>query len=284
MQTASPSWFVTAIAGLVASCAGCGSSPRGKTVGNGGPGREEATELAVDASTPLGVLALPAFATRPAEAPFWVAITPDAPGTVAVVPTPAALVPGTAYTAIPAGGDAPVTLTAGAPITIKYGCDDTPLEVIPLTGAAVTPGLIWVLPSPLPAGWKPARIPLTGPGHARELSRIVAGPLDIRQLRKDKTHAVLLVHVGDHLAHQEENEAYLMNGADPIDLDLSEDDHTPGIPTLEAVFELGSGGPYLVVFDRSGYEGVAFETLLVGHKRAARTIESLGLGAYYCAF
>ncbi len=83
--------------------------------------------------------------------------------------------------------------------------------------------------------------------------------------------------------HDERAEAYLMDGAEPIDLDLT-DGRRPGIPAPEAVFAVGEGGPYLVVLDRSGYEGVAFETLLVGASGRARVIASLALGAYHCAF
>jgi hypothetical protein len=73
-----------------------------------------------------------------------------------------------------------------------------------------------------------------------------------------------------------------MEGADPAPLDLSEG-RAPGIPVPEAVFELGPDGPYLVVVDRSGYEGVAFDTLLVDGDKA-RPVETLGIGLYYCAF
>jgi hypothetical protein len=268
---------------LTAALAGCGASSRPTTgVSNTTSGDAEAKEIAVDATAALGVLALPAAAERPEKGPFWVAKSPDA---AAAVPTPTPLVAGTTYRALSAAGGAPVELTAGAQTTIGFGCDQTSLDIVPLVGDAVKPGLVWVLPSPAPATWTPAAVALTVETDEREHHVVRAGNLRLDLRRVDKTHATL--HIADRRADapalDEAAEAYFMEGAEPIDLDLTQG-HYPGIPWPEAVFAFSDAGPYLVVLDRSGYEGIAFETLLVTTNGRAQVIESLGLGAYYCAF
>jgi hypothetical protein len=268
---------------LTAALVGCGapSRPAGG-VSNTTSDGAEAKEIAVDATTPLGALALPAAAERPDKAPFWVAKTPDA---AAVVPSPAPLAAGTHYRAVSAAGGAPVELTAGAQTTIGFGCDQTSLDIVPLVGDAVKPGLVWVLPSPAPPAWTPAAVPLTVDVNERDHRLVRAGNLSLELRRIDKTHATLRIadRRADKVALDETAEAYYMDGADPIDLDLTQG-HYPGIPWPEAAFAFSDAGPYLVVLDRSGYEGIAFETLLVTTSGRAQVIESLGLGAYYCAF
>lgn len=268
---------------LTAALVGCGapSRPTGGVSNTTGDGAE-AKEIAVDASSALGTLALPAAAERPDDGPFWVAKTA---GAAAVVPAPAPLVAGTQYRALSAAGGAPVELTAGAPTTIGFGCDQTSLDVVPLVGDAVKAGLVWVLPSPAPAAWAPAAVPLTVEVDERAHRLVRASNVTIELRLVDKTHATL--HIADRRADEaaldETAEAYYMAGADPIDLDLTQG-HYPGIPTPEAAFAFSDAGPYLVVLDRSGYEGIAFETVLVTTNGRAQVIESLGLGAYYCAF
>jgi hypothetical protein len=268
---------------LTAALVGCGapSRPAGG-VSNTTSGDAEAKEIAVDATAALGVLALPAAAERPDKGPFWVAKTPDA---AAVVPSPAPLVAGTHYRALSAAGGAPVDLTAGPQTTIGFGCDQTSLDVVPLVGDAVKPGLVWVLPSPAPATWTPSAVPLTVDVDQRDHRLVRAGNVSLELRRVDKTHATLRIadRRATGLALDEAAEAYYMEGAEPIDLDLTQG-HYPGIPWPEAVFAFSETGPYLVVLDRSGYEGIAFETLLVTSRGRAQVIESLGLGAYYCAF
>ncbi|HUQ07344.1 MAG TPA: hypothetical protein VM261_32855 [Kofleriaceae bacterium] len=265
----------------VVTIAACGapSSSRAPVVSNVTDPPPTARPVAVDASSTLGVLALPAYATRPEAAPHWVAL---APGAAAVVPGKAALGPGT-YRALPAGGATAIALRAGATTSIDYGCDGgTSLDVIPLAGPAVKPGLVWVLPSPVPPEWQPASHALRAEIAERDRVRYVVGELVIEQRRLDKTHAALAIAVRGKTVHDETSEAYLMDGADPIDLDLKEG-HAPGIPTVEAVFSVAPAGPYLVVLETSGYEGVAFETL-VARESATEVVESLGFDAYYCAF
>ncbi len=264
----------------VVMIAACGAPSSSRPVSNLTPETPAtARPLAVDASSALGVMALPAFATRPEPAPYWVALTPDA---TAVVPGKAALAPGT-YQALPAGGATAIELSAGAATRINYGCDGGfALDVVPLAGPAVKPGLVWVLPTPVPPEWKPASHALRAEIAERDRMRYVVGDLVIEQRRVDKTHAALSISVRGKTVHDETSEAYLMDGADPIDLDLKEG-HAPGIPTVEAVFSVGPAGPYLVVLEESGYEGVAFETLVV-LESATEVVESLGFDAYYCAF
>lgn len=266
---------------VVLGCGGGGgAAPR--TIGNTGGG--DGAAVVVDPAGPLGVLALPATPARLTDAPYWVAITPDA---AAVVPAPgsvpAPLTPGTAYTALSARGGAPVQLTAGAATTVPYGCDDIPLDVIPLTGARVPPALTWILPSPLPAGWAPAALPLTVDVDRKERRRWKAGALELELSRDDKTHATLRIAAGGKELHRAEAEAYFMQGSDEIDLDFTQG-RRPGIPFPEAVFAIAPAGPHLVVLDASGYEGVGFDVLLVTPDGTSHAIEAAGFSAYYCAF
>jgi hypothetical protein len=264
---------------MIAAC-GAPSAPRAPAVSNvTEPEQPSARPLAVDASSGLGAMALPAYAARPDPAPYWVAITA---GASAVVPGKMAPAPGT-YQALPAGGAQAIELRAGAFTNINYGCDGgTALDVVPLAGPAVKPGLVWVLPSPVPADWKPASHALRAEIAERDRLRYVVGDLVIEQRRVDKTHAALTIAFRGKTVHDHTSEAYLMAGADPIDLDLKAG-HSPGVPTVEAVFSVGPAGPYLVVLEQSGYEGVAFETLVV-LEDATAVVEALGFDAYYCAF
>ncbi len=236
--------------------------------------------VVVDTSGPLGVLALPAAAARRDDGPYWTAITTDA---AAVVPAPAPLVPGQTYIALPAGGEPAVELTAGEPRSIAYGCEDNHTDMVPLDGAAVPAGLVWVLPRPVPAGWTPAARPLRLDLDSAGQRRWSAGDLEINLTRIDDQHAEFRIQVGAATVHDERVEAYFMEGATLKPLDLT-DGATPGIPVPEAVFGFGPGGPLLVVVDRSGFEGVGFQTLFIGDRGPAREIAALGLGVYYCAF
>jgi hypothetical protein len=269
---------LVASAALWCACGGASSSPKeiGNLGGGGGAG------VTVDPAGPLGMIALPASPAPLDDAPYWVATSPDAS---VVVPdtgsTP--LVAGTKYAALSAAGGAPVELTAGAVTTIGYGCDKVDLQVVPLSGARVPPALVWVLPSPLPAGWSPAAVPLTVEQQEKSRRRWKAGTLDLEITRTDATHASLRVGTGDRTLHTQAVEAYFMEGSDEIDLDFTEG-RRPGIPFPEAVYAIAPGGPHLVVLDTSGYEGVSFTALLVTQESGSHEIESASTSAYYCAF
>jgi hypothetical protein len=237
------------------------------------------TPVAVDPAAPLGVLGFPAAAAPSNDAPYWVAKTPIAS---VVVPSPAPLVAGTTYTTVSAGGER-TELTAGAVTSIGYGCDQTPLDVVPLAGAAVKPTLVWVVPSPARAAWKPTALAVVSATKTPALATWTAGPLVVELARTDKTHATMRIALDGKPVHDETVEAYWMEGADAVDLDLTQG-RWPGIPNPEAVFAIAPDGPYLVVSDRSGFEGIAFETLFIDGNGRARVIESLGLSAYFCAF
>jgi hypothetical protein len=247
--------------------AACGAPSPSRPVSNLTPDTPTAAEVAVDPAGPLGVLALP-----------W--------ETGAVVPTADApsLVAGTTHLAIPARGTT-VELTAGPTATIKFGCDGgTDLEVVPLTGATVADtGPVWVLPQPVPPTWSPVSLGLAVETDTRDERVVRAGEVVLATRRLDATHMALRIAIGDLVVHEERAETYLMAGAEPIDLDMTQG-HYPGIPTPEAVFAFGATGPYLVVLDRSGYESVAYATLFVSRNGRARSIDSLGLDAYRCAF
>jgi hypothetical protein len=117
------------------------------------------------------------------------------------------------------------------------------------------------------------------------VTRWRADTLTIELARKDDAHASFTITNRDTRVHHEDAETYYMEGADVTPLDLTAG-RAPGIPVPVAVFAFGVGGPYLVVVDRSGYEGVGFETLFIDQTAGdrARAIEALGLGLYYCAY
>jgi hypothetical protein len=263
--------------------AGCGGPPAAPPITNTPAESLAAQDVVVDTHGPLGWLAFPAATDRAGDVPHWIAITREA-SAVVPSPPPSPLAAGATYRAIPADGHPAVDLVAGAPITIGYGCDRTPLDVIPLAGAPVPPGLVWVVPTPVPSTWQPSVRTLLLRIDTPARRRWSAGELDLDLEREDDRHARLRISRGGRLVHDEHAEAYEMDGAPPISIDLSAGERTPGVPYPEAVFAFGVGGPFLVVLDRSGYEGVAFETVLVGFHGEARPIDTLRLAAYHCAF
>lgn len=263
-----------------ATAAACGSSapapaPLRNTAGDSPAG----ARITVDAATPLGALGLGAAQLRDDELPYWVPITAVAP---VVAPLEAELVAGTSYTVVPSDGATAVTMRAGASAAVKYGCDDNATDLIPLDGPVVAPGLVWILPPSAPATWAPLAEPLTAVETTRDRRHWTAGTLALTLARTGDSHATFTIRDNGAAAHHERAERHLMDGADASPIDLAAQ-RWPGIPTPAAVFRLAAGGPYLVVLDRSGYEGVTFETLLVG-AGDVRTVESLRLSLYYCAF
>jgi hypothetical protein len=265
---------------LLACLAACGGAAAvGSPLANRGRGGDQ--RVIVDPSAPLGVLALPATSQLLVDAPYWVATTPDA---AAVVPSPTSveLIAGTEYVAVSGAGGPPLRLTAGAPTMIRFGCDQPELEVVPLRGAPAPPAIVWVLPSPVPAGWAPVVVPLATVVADKARRKWTAGALELELARTDATHATFRVGVDGTTRHRAAVEAYYMEGAGEIDLDLREA-HRPGIPYPEAVFAITPNGPYAVVLDTSGYEGVSFSMLLVTAE-GAYPVEAAGMNVYYCAF
>lgn len=263
--------------GLVA----CGSRVPVTPVGNLGDNTTE-PPVRVDPAGPMGVIALGTAAARADDQDYWIPVTTVAP---VVAAADSGLVAGTAYDVVPGGGDERVKLTAGATVTVPYGCDGNAQEMMPLAGPGVRPGLVWVLPAEVPVSWMPSSRRMEIVEHEPARARWRVDELVIELARKDDAHASFTITNGATPVHREDAETYYMEGAEVRPLDLSAG-RAPGIPVPLAVFAFGAGGPYLVVVDRSGYEGVAFETLFIDHTAGdrARAVESLGLGLYYCAF
>lgn len=263
--------------GLVA----CGSRAPVTPVGNLGENTIE-PPVRVDPDGAMGVLALGTAAARGDDQAYWIPVTTVAP---VVATADSGLIAGAAYDVVPGGGDERVKLTAGATVTVPYGCDGNAQAMFPLAGPAVRPGLVWVLPAEVPVSWMPASRRLEVVERKPALSRWRVDTLELELARTDDAHASFTITNGATRVHREDAETYYMEGAEVRPLDLSAG-RAPGIPVPEAVFAFGPDGPYLVVVDRSGYEGVGFETLFIDDTAGdrARAIESLGLGLYYCAF
>lgn len=173
------------------------------------------------------------------------------------------------------------TLTYGDATRIAYGCDGNEMPVTRLTGkATLDPGLVWLAPRTAP--WKPRAAAITKPRPAAIARRELAvGDYTIEIVRTTPTTGVVnLVHLGDRMVHQMTFERGHMDGApdEPIDLIAG----GVGVPVPEVAWELDRGR-LLVVFRVQSYEGVHFKTVVVGPDRG-RTVESMGLYLYQCAF
>lgn len=266
---------------LLAAAAACGSGSSSPTapIRNTTVEGPASSRLAIDARTPMGTLGLAAVQIREEGLPYWVPIIQAAP---VIAPVESKLVVGGSYTVVTPDGLASETLRADTAVYVKYGCDENTAEIIPLDGPWTTPGVVWIIPDPVPATWAPLGEPLTATETTRDRRHWTAGPLALTLDRTDDSHATFTIRDNGAAAHHERAERYLMAGAGDSPIDLTAD-RWPGIPKPVAVFRFAADGPYLVVLDRSGYEGVTFETLLVG-AGDVRKVESMSFSLYYCAF
>lgn len=260
---------------MVAVAAGCSSgAPRVEPPGNvAAPGGE----LAIDPAQPMGSLAIGVRPIGDDDDRRWSVPIGDS-GALALVPAPFAA--GQRVVAVPRIG-ASVELVAGAQLTIRYGCDGGALEVVPLAGAKLAPGIAWVVPEPRPTEWSPAAVPMVAGQPTPELATWTAGPIAITSTRIAPMHATLRIAVDGREVASVSGEKQLMDGAEPGPIDLRE--RQPGVAELEAVYEVAANGPWLVVLMVPGYEGSSFVTHLVG-RTATRELESLGFYLYSCAF
>jgi hypothetical protein len=223
----------------------------------------------------------PTLAVRAADVPGWLGLASVVGDATTAVVLDVEATPGTLL-AIPATGD-PEPVVAGAATMMPYGCDQTPLHVVPLKGAAsLADGPVWVVPMPAPDGWHPAAAALRATEATRERQRWTAGPLTLSLTRVDDGHATLEIAGDGRRLHVATEATYWMDGSDPQPLDLTAT-FLPGIALPEAVFLLAPAGPALVVFHTKGFEGDTYTTLLVGAD-AAEPVDRMTAYLYSCAF
>lgn len=172
-------------------------------------------------------------------------------------------------------------LTVGAPVSLKYGCDDNSLGVQPLTGPRLPPGPAWLLPPTAPKTWTPAALEVRSTQADLAHHSYVAGPLTFELVRTSNTSGHLQIFREGNLVHDLPFERSEMDGADPAPIDL--DKGGPGVPAPIAAWSVAPAGPFLVVLLRPGYEGVTLQPLLVEASRA-RVLEDLTMYLYACAF
>lgn len=257
------------LAGIVAS--GCGS------------GASLTTVAPANQADPGWV---PALAVAPDDVVGWIGVAPAflpvETGAVAVIPWDVAkLEPGVAVVAVPIAGS-PVPARSAKVETFQFGCDNGSIELLTFEGTALASGPVWLVPSPLPAGWAPAAIALRTLEAATERAVWEAGPLTVSLARVDAAHATLTIAAGDRTLHHETLEKPAIDGGDGAPIDLTEPGE-PGVSTPVAVFAVSPDGPVLLVLSTSGYEGFSLSTLLVDGD-GARPVERLGFYVYQCAF
>jgi len=223
--------------------------------------------LRLAASAPLGSLALAPATTHDG----WI------PVATASAVAPGSSVPaGTSVTAI--GTGAAVQLTAGPATRLPYGCDNNQIDVVPLAGPRIAPGVVWLLPAG--AAWTPTALPITS-SRTPAASQFTIGPLTLDLRRRDAVRGTLTITRAGRAIYTAPFERGAMEGADASPIDLTEDG--PGIPQPVAAWALAPRGPVLVVLLQPGYEGVTLAPVLV-EVDAAREVEAMSLYLYRCAF
>ncbi|MEZ4365126.1 MAG: hypothetical protein R2939_02420 [Kofleriaceae bacterium] len=184
--------------------------------------------------------------------------------------------------ALPSRGAA-VEVTAGAPRTIRHGCDGNTLEVTPWAGAgAVAPGLVWLAPQPWPAGWAPAAVEIEAEPATQAAHRYRAGRLGVEVTALGPREGELRLRFDDVERMVAPLSQDAMDGAElpPLDLRPPRD---VGEPAPIAAWSLAPAGPVVVVMYTEGFEGFVLDSYLVDERGATR-LEQLGGGLYYCAF
>ncbi len=232
-----------------------------------------------------------AIRVEAAALPGWLALAPRADrqtgadwlpvSTVAsvIVPTLNPRTPSAPMTAIGADGTAvPVTLADAA--TIDYGCDGGTLAAMTARGPAMAPGIVWLVPRELPAGWHPRGIPLVVRAHAADHATWQAGDvtIDVR-ITGDASGTLTIDGNGAH--HAEGFEVHRMDGADAPHLSLDED-RPLATPIPVAAFEVVPDGAVILVAMIAGYEGVTLSSWLIDHGEVGAAPLSIYL--YQCAF
>jgi hypothetical protein len=253
------------------------------------------------AAAPRPTVTMPPKPTvLPAVLPGWLAFTPapedhkKLPHWIPVDANVKLLIPGESTPELPAGQEllavpvvgSAVPATVQGPSSIRYGCNTDPLDVLALdTATRLPPGVSWLLPAALPAGWAPAGLPVVDGPIGRDRRGWTAGPLAFELVKRARFEATFMVRIGDKQVLSLPAKKHLMEGAgnEPLDLSLSWD---IGMPAPVGVFRAAPGGPYLVVLLIHGYEGFSLGSLLVRDDGPAGVIETERLNAslYFCAF
>jgi hypothetical protein len=237
-----------------------------------------AQRVHVAATDSLGWLALAPTPKRNDKAPSWLPVDDHHP---LLIPGAAeGLLPGAVLTAIATRGG-PTRAVAGAPTSIHYGCDQNQLDIVPLTGDHLAPGVVWLLHTSVPSTWSPAPLDIASSRATATERHYTVGPLGFDLQRRDDTHGTLAITHEGRTVHTAPFERGEMEGADASPLDLSGEG--PGIPAPVAAWSIAPGGPFLVVVVQPGYEGVTLSPWLIDDE-AARPIEAMSLYLYSCAF
>jgi hypothetical protein len=224
----------------------------------------------------------------PREIDGWIGFAPLPPTSTSTswlpVAAPAVLivapgepVPRTPLVVIAGEGARPAVLRGA--IEVPYGCDHGKLDAVALdVEPRPSPGVVLVLPSPMPAGWAPSEIPVLE--TERKVGRMWhADPLWITLDARDGIHATFTI-AHDNVVYSVDVEKAYMDGDDHAPIDLAQDQ--PGLPTPIAAFKLASGGPELVVLRTPGHEGNAFSAVVIDGARG--TLTKLASYLYQCAF
>lgn len=239
--------------------------------------------ITVAPTAPLGSLALALAPTTPTTPVGEIAGSFLPARDVASVASLGTLAPGARVSVLGMAGGL-VAYTAGARAMVPYGCDGNTLEVTPLAGPALPPGIAWVLPAPLPAGWAPAALAVTWTRRERGRVGLRLGDLEVELVRTAPLRGTLTIARAGRVLHRAPFERQLMDGAPPelATIDLT-DVGGPGVPLPVGAWTLAPGGPVLLALVLPGFEGVTLSGLLVDEAGAA-PVPALEQYLYGCAF
>lgn len=262
------------VAVLVAACGTPAPAPPSATATATGPTSRVTTTARVTATDPLGSLALVTSIDEP-TAPFI-----PRSRTRQVVDPSRKIAPQASVRIVSATrGDG--VFTAGSPEKLPFGCDGNQLDVTPLVGPDLAPGLAWILPANVT--WRP--LPLTvAAGKASPTARSYrAGPLHFDLQRVAAARGTTTITLGSTVVAERPFERQLMDGADASLATIDLVDGGPGVPVPVAAWAIDRDGPYLVVVSTPSWEGLGLEALLVD-ATSATPIEAMSIYLYQCAF
>jgi hypothetical protein len=255
-----------AIAAVLFSCSGPVAAPIQNV-----PARTPSSRLPEDAE--LGILGIAPLAER--DLGSWIpaadltALVPEHP----VLPRPA-------FVTDSAGAHA--TGTFEEPGFIQYGCEGKQLGVTPFTrGAHLEPGLVWFLPADH-AAWKPAPLKIVA-GRASPSHRDYSiGPLALGIARTAPKRGRITITWHGRAVHDIAFDRPDMEGAEndvPLDLVAG----GVGVPIPEAAWAIGDNLAIVLAVRFQRYEGTAFEAFVID-EHAGRSVKTMGMYLYYCAF
>ncbi|MFN0248338.1 MAG: hypothetical protein ACKV2T_15715 [Kofleriaceae bacterium] len=176
------------------------------------------------------------------------------------------------------------TFTSVEPTKIPYGCDGNQLGVTPLAGTSkLSPGIAWALHD---GRFRPtARAPIVVALDSQATYRFDRLTILVARDAQKQDRGLVRFVIDDREVAAVGFVRTLMDGADPSMAIIDLREGGPAVPVALAAWSIdGSGGaPFLVAFERPGWEGTSLEAWLV-EAHSAKQIEPMTAYLYRCAF